>query len=1369
MVRGTLAVSVALALLSVACHRSGGASVCRDGERGPEETDIDCGGVCAPCGDGLACLQGSDCLSGACLDGRCLAPGCENGIQDGDESDVDCGGTCSPCAAGARCDEDDTCASGRCGADGVCLAPSCEDGRANGDESDVDCGGACPPCALAQACNAPSDCGSGVCAGGLCRPPACENGHQDGDESDVDCGGATCGRCGANRNCREDTDCSSGVCLASRCVADACADGQRDLDETDVDCGGGRCPGCAGGLACQTNDDCQLGLACRAGACTSPCAGVLCSGIGSCQVVARTALCICPAGSLDDGAGGCARSEGAVFLSLVGSTSRFWYLRGFSDPPSTWTQPDATLSSEWIEGQGDLAIGYGDARVRTELADMRGAYLSVYVRIPFRVGSELGAVTRLLLSVAYDDGYAAYLNGREIGRFGLPSGPLHSQTPATLKRVEAANAVFDVDPALLVEGINLLAFELHNASQTSSDAWLVPRLYALSGATLPSTPDSDGDGLEDLLEDLWGSDPAWPDSDDDGLTDGEELGADGDPSRRDPTLETNPFEADTDGDGVGDGAEAIYGTSPLDATDHLTWDAVLGQGDGLGTARTNVQSDTGARNDVGAHGFDSPRELTVEGGQLFVSDRSNHRVLVFDLDASADPTSHAAAYVLGQTDTEHNEANRGGDPDRSTLNRPRGIDVVQDGATRWLVVADSGNHRVLVYDLGSGLANGLAADVVLGQTDFSGDRPNRGAGTSGCTPAGVGADTLVSPTVPLVATVGTRTLLFVADTGNNRVLGWDLSAGGLGSLGSGAPADYVLGQPDLQTRSSNACGSTAADTLDDPDGLALWGTILFVSDQYNDRVLGFDLGPNASRLTATPSGLAASWVLGQATFDASRSNQGGAAGPATLYAPGALGLDGDRLIVADRRNHRVMVYDLSAGLTSGMNAAFVFGQPDFVSTTAATSATGLSWPRGLGVAEGQRLFVGDALNHRVLTFDLVNLPSAIASGSYGPPALGVLGQTDALPGATSATPLFDAGRPNDLGPTGLETPSAVTLASVMGQAILFVIDSGNHRILGHTLAADGLPDDLVPDLALGGVDLDHRKGGSSASLLDSPSDVALDPATGNLFVADTQNHRVLVFDTSAGLRSGQAAIAVLGQPDLTSNAPNAGGALGPAALVRPRSVLVLSLASGRYLAVSDSGNGRVLFFDLSDGLSTGEAAAEALGRPDFVTPRGLDARRTNLLEPRGLAFDADQQRLFVADYGASRVVIYDLSAGLVRGAPGDALLGQPVWTEAAAGTDRSSLRAPSGVAFDPIGTELWVADTGNHRVLRFSLPPGFTGPTPADLVLGQASFADARVVRGTKRSERTLYKPRSVALDATRRRLWIADQSNHRILALPLP
>jgi hypothetical protein len=261
---------------------------CDDSALGPEEADIDCGGVCgSTCRAGQACRADADCSAGLfcpASSSRCSAVSCGDGVRNGAELLIDCGGgECPGCADGTACSTAADCRSGVCDGAGRCAAPSCTDGVKNGDEVDADCGGSCPDCAPGRACSAGGDCQSGVCSAGGCAPglsqcckaATCTDGVANANESDVDCGGR-CPDCATGRACNAGGDCLSQVCgtggcaagVARCCQAPSCADGTRNGLEIDVDCGGG-CALCPVNALCTQNDQCQSGF-CQSGRCADP-------------------------------------------------------------------------------------------------------------------------------------------------------------------------------------------------------------------------------------------------------------------------------------------------------------------------------------------------------------------------------------------------------------------------------------------------------------------------------------------------------------------------------------------------------------------------------------------------------------------------------------------------------------------------------------------------------------------------------------------------------------------------------------------------------------------------------------------------------------------------------------------------------------------------------------------------------------------------------------------------------------------------------------------------------------------------------------------------------------------------------------------
>ncbi|TXD39304.1 hypothetical protein FRC98_02585 [Lujinxingia vulgaris] len=249
------------------------APTCDDGAQNGVETDVDCGGdTCGTCDVAQSCDEDSDCASEVCDEGVCVSPAlpdptCDDGAQNGDETDVDCGGECGVCDEGLSCDIAEDCSSGVCD-EGICAIPACNDGVQNGDETDVDCGGACGACDDGLACNIANDCASGVCNGGFCAIPACDDGVENGDETDVDCGGA-CGACDDGLACAIANDCASGVCDGGFCAAPSCDDGVQNGSETDQDCGGDSCSACDTAGACLLANDC-LSRLCLDGFCAAP-------------------------------------------------------------------------------------------------------------------------------------------------------------------------------------------------------------------------------------------------------------------------------------------------------------------------------------------------------------------------------------------------------------------------------------------------------------------------------------------------------------------------------------------------------------------------------------------------------------------------------------------------------------------------------------------------------------------------------------------------------------------------------------------------------------------------------------------------------------------------------------------------------------------------------------------------------------------------------------------------------------------------------------------------------------------------------------------------------------------------------------------
>lgn len=316
-----------------------------------------------------------------------------------------------------------------------------------------------------------------------------------------------------------------------------------------------------------------------------------------------------------------------------------------------------------------------------------------------------------------------------------------------------------------------------------------------------------------------------------------------------------------------------------------------------------------------------------------------------------------------------------------------------------LIVADSSylappnNNRVLIYNdlaaFGSWEGGFLVpADVVVGQPDFSASATGTTANRTN-QPVGVASD-------------GTR--LFIAEWGNNRVLIFNRIP-----ETNGAAADVVVGQDRFDTSDFGV----GPQKLRRPNSVSTDGTRLFIADTLNNRVLIYNRIP-------TQNGTPADVVLGQPNFDGSRALPTAAN---TLSSPMSVTTDGQRLIISDLGNNRILLYN-RIPTQSGASADVVVGQPDFTSNGAGNTPTSVNFPR-YAYSDGQRLLVVDSGNNRILIYN--QIPTA-----HGAQPDVVLGQADFLSLLESCA----------------SSNFAVPYAAVSGGGMVFVGDSFNRRILG---------------------------------------------------------------------------------------------------------------------------------------------------------------------------------------------------------------------------------------------------------------------------------------------------------------------------------
>jgi hypothetical protein len=189
-----------------------------------------------------------------------------------------------------------------------------------------------------------------------------------------------------------------------------------------------------------------------------------------------------------------------VARTLIAKNATWSYLDDGSDQGSAWRNAGFD-DSGWKSGPAELGYGDGDeATVVSYGANANKKYITTYFRKTISVPDPQAAAS-LSLNLLRDDGAVVYLNGTEIYRSNMPDGEIAYDTEAASAIEDSTYHHFAVDPALLRPGSNVIAVEVHQESESSSDisfnfdltaTWTpppdVPTAPSPSGVVINSTP-----------------------------------------------------------------------------------------------------------------------------------------------------------------------------------------------------------------------------------------------------------------------------------------------------------------------------------------------------------------------------------------------------------------------------------------------------------------------------------------------------------------------------------------------------------------------------------------------------------------------------------------------------------------------------------------------------------------------------------------------------------------------------------------------------------------------------------------------------------------------------------------------------------------
>jgi uncharacterized protein (TIGR03437 family) len=677
-----------------------------------------------------------------------------------------------------------------------------------------------------------------------------------------------------------------------------------------------------------------------------------------------------------------------------------------------------------------------------------------------------------------------------------------------------------------------------------------------------------------------------------------------------------------------------------------------------------------------------------------------------------------------------------------------------------LYVADFGNNRVLAWPNAFGFTKGGFATKVIGQRDLLSTAPQ-----------GPGADLSTGLFGPVALAVDSSGNLYVADAGNNRILRYPSPLLQTGDL---LTVDLIVGQKDLNGRSPNEGQSapseknlafaTATSTFRAGLAFDAQGN-LWVSDPGNNRVLRFPASSLTSGATNEP---AADLVLGQTSYTSSTLPANATRTRKDYLAqPSGLAFDPrGRLFIADAAN-RVVVY--TPPFAIGQQIARIMGviltpNPPQVSesTLGGLASNGAALPPEGVFFVGSNPYVADTGNARILGYDPFDQwPDE--SVAFSPPAKIIIGQRN-----------FQTSQSNQ----GIPQPSKMTLAGprpnpnvggpvagIFAGTDLFVVDSGNHRLLvfpqtaGQFQSANRLLGQLdfqynAPNL------IEGREVGFSGNITSCIVNGAVPFSTGgsavidtssdppHLYVADPLNNRVLGFLDYRKVNAGATADVVIGQPDLRSsvmNYPtNSATRTTDQGLWSPEGIAVDSAGN---LYVADTCNARVLRFPPPFGQPQGLAphANLVLGQTSFFGQPIKDVSRQTMKSAYGVAFTADGH-LVVSDPIANRILFFRKPKGedFQSGQPAANVFGQPDFSSSQA----SVFSGPHLISLDP-DDQLYVADTGNNRIAILpNVPTAGDNPPVLFAITGVSN-------------------PYGVFLNQSTYEIWVTDTNGNKVLRYP--
>jgi trimeric autotransporter adhesin len=312
--------------------------------------------------------------------------------------------------------------------------------------------------------------------------------------------------------------------------------------------------------------------------------------------------------------------------------------------------------------------------------------------------------------------------------------------------------------------------------------------------------------------------------------------------------------------------------------------------------------------------------------------------------------------------------------------------------------------------------------------------------------------------------------------------------------------------------------------------------------------------------------------------------------------------------------------------------------------------------------------------------------------------------------------------------TGLYYPVGV---AVDASGNIYIADRDDHRIRMVTKSS-GIITTVAGD---GSIGYKGDGGLATSAGLNYPSGVAVD-ASGNIYIADSYNHRIRMVTKSTGIITTVAGDGQYGY--------NGDGGLATSAVMNHPFDIAFDASGNIYIA--DYLNSRIRMVTKSTGIITTVAGD---GTDGYTGDGGL-ATSAGLNYPFDVAVDASGN-IYIADYFNSRIRMVSKSTGIITTVAGD---GQYGYTGDGGLATSAVINRPSGVVVDASGN-IYIADRYNHRIRMVTKSTGIITTVAGDGTDGYKGDGGLATSAG-------LSYPQGVAVD-TSGYIYIADGSNYRV------